>query len=202
MDMTDTVDTVPTAFANKDADAGAEYYRRYVSGDDGAFELLVREFRDGLTLYLYSFTGSAVDAEELMEDTFVKLAVKKPRFYGKCTFKTWLYRIARNVAVDAYRKKKNVADTPVDELEISSEEESLEETCIREEEKMRLHRAMSRLHADYRQVLYLSYFDDLGTKQIAAVMRKNERQVANLLYRAKAALKNELIREGFTNEKL
>ena len=61
---------------------------------------------------------------------------------------------------------------------------------------------MENLNEDYRQVLYLSYFEDFNNGQIAKIMKKSTRQVENLLYRSKQALKKELEREGFVYEKL
>lgn len=65
-----------------------------------------------------------------------------------------------------------------------------------------VHRAMKKLKAEYRQVLYLLYFEDFDNAQAATVMKKNTRQIENLVYRAKISLKTELIREGFHYEEL
>ena len=67
-------------------DNGASSYNRYLAGDDSALGDIVREYKDGLTIYLNSFTNNIHDAEELMEETFLKIAYKKPRFSGKSSF--------------------------------------------------------------------------------------------------------------------
>ena len=85
---------------------------------------------------------------------------------------------------------------------ILSEEESLEQLYIRDEEKIVVHRAMNKLNMEYRQVLYLMFFEDFNTEQAAAVMKKSKRQIGNLIYRAKMALKSQLDREGFVYEGL
>ena len=81
-------------------DNGSSSYDRYLAGDDSAMGDLVREYKDGLTLFLNSFTNDLFEAEELMEETFFKLAYKKPKYSGKSSFRTWLYSIARNLAID------------------------------------------------------------------------------------------------------
>ena len=81
-------------------DNGESSYRRFLAGDDNGMVELVHEFRDGLMLYLRSYTDDISSAEDCVQDTFIKLAVKKPRFNGKSSFKTWLYTIGRNIAVD------------------------------------------------------------------------------------------------------
>ena len=69
-------------------DNGASSYYRYLAGDDSALGDIVREYKDGLTIYLNSFTNNIHDAEELMEETFFKLAYKKPKYTEKSSFKT------------------------------------------------------------------------------------------------------------------
>jgi RNA polymerase sigma-70 factor (ECF subfamily) len=78
----------------------------------------------------------------------------------------------------------------------------MEASYLKEEQKIILHRAMGRLKSEYRQVLYLSFFEDFDNGQIAAVMKKSKRQVENLMYRAKISLKSELDKEGFVYEGL
>lgn len=138
-----------------------------------------------------------------MEETFVKLVVKKPKFSARYSFKTWLYTIGRNTAIDYLRRHSKSANMSAEEIQnILSEEESLEQSYLREEEKIVVHRAMNKLNSEYRQVLYLVFFEDFNTEQTAAVMKKSKRQIGNLIYRAKRALKSQLDREGFVYEGL
>lgn len=176
-------------------------YARYLEGDDTGMEEIIRDFKDGLILYLNSFTRDLRSAEELCEDTFVKLAVKKPRFSGKSTFKTFLYAIGRNVALDYLKKQKNYI--PSEEIsEISADVESLETVYIKEERKRQVHRALEQLKPEYAQVLWLTYFEELSNKETAEVMKKSVHAVETLVYRARNALKNELEKEGFIYEDL
>jgi RNA polymerase sigma factor (sigma-70 family) len=97
-------------------DNGASSYYRYLAGDDSALGDIVRDYKDGLTIYLNSFTNNIHDAEELMEETFFRIAYKKPKFSGKSSFKTWLYSIGRNIAIDYLRRmKKKKNDTSLDD---------------------------------------------------------------------------------------
>ena len=70
-------------------DFAAANYRRYLEGDDEGIVEVIRDHKDGLTLYLAGIVGNIFTAEELTEETFFKLVVKKPRFAGKSSFKTW-----------------------------------------------------------------------------------------------------------------
>ena len=74
-------------------DNGASSYRRFLDGDDKGLAEIVGDFKDGLILYLKGYVNNIFIAEELTEDTFVRLITKKPKYSGKSTFKSWLYAI-------------------------------------------------------------------------------------------------------------
>ena len=63
-------------------------YQRFLKGDESALVELIRDYRDGLMLYLNGIVSDLSVAEELTEDTFLKLVLKKPRFSARCSFKT------------------------------------------------------------------------------------------------------------------
>lgn len=77
-------------------DNGAGSYRRFLDGDDAGIAEIVKDYKDGLILYLNGYVKNIYIAEELAEDTFFRLITKKPNFSGKSTFKSWLYSIGRN----------------------------------------------------------------------------------------------------------
>ena len=184
-------------------DNGASSYRRFLDGDDKGLAEIIRNYSDGLILYLNGIVNNISVAEELMEDTFYKIITKKPKFNAKYSFKTWLYTIGRNVAIDYLRHNSKILDTSFDDLESYIEDKyNLERLYIIEERKIIVHRALGTLNAEYRQILWLLYFDGLSNAEAAIVMKKNARQMKNLVYRAKSALKSELDKEGFIYEEL
>ena len=185
-------------------DNGASSYRRYRdNGDENGIVEIIRDYKDGLILYLTSIVGNIRTAEELAEDTFVLLGTKKPADKGKGSFRTWLYTIGRNIAVDYLRKHRRHPELPLEEqAELVSEEDSVETLYLKKEQKIILHKAMRKLPADYQQVLWLTYFEDMSNKDAAQVMGRSVRSVESLLYRAKKSLRSQLETEGFEYEKL
>ncbi|HOR21515.1 MAG TPA: RNA polymerase sigma factor [Ruminococcus sp.] len=183
-------------------DNGASSYRRFLDGDDAALNELIRSYSDGLTLYINSITRNICIAEELTEEVFVELCVKRPRFSGKSTFKTWLFAIARHTAIDWLRKAEKKRLVPIDDYYNMADKEDIEREYLKTEQKAQLHKALDRINPDHAQVLYLVYFENFSNSETADIMKKSNRQIENLLYRAKQSLKEELRREGFVYEEL
>ena len=179
-------------------DNGSSSYSRYLAGDDAAMGELVREYMDGLVIFLNSFTNNLSEAEELMEETFFRLAYKKPRYNGKSSFKTWLYSIARNLAIDSLRKRKGYKTVSFDECTELTSNIDIEEAYLNEERNAAIHKAISNLKDEYRQVVHLIYLEGFSNAETAVIMKKSNRQITNLLYQAKKALKTELEKEGIT----
>lgn len=181
---------------SRSMDNGASSYSRYLVGDDSALGDIVREYKDGLTIYLNSFTNNIHDAEELMEETFFKLAYKKPKYTGKSSFKTWLFSIGRNLAIDYLRRMKKKGDTSLDECYELNSGLDIEENYIKEEQKLMIHRALKKLRSQYSQAICLTYIEGFSNSEAACIMHKSSRQMTNLLYQAKKALREELEKEG------
>ncbi|MGN0617197.1 RNA polymerase sigma factor [Ruminococcus flavefaciens] len=179
----------------------AERYRRFLDGDDNGLIEIIDEYHEGMSLYLNSIVNNMCLADDIVQETFVKLAIKKPPFRGKCSFKTWLFTIARNCAIDHLRKDQKISDLSLDEYLVISDVTDTEKEYFKEEQKKELYRAMKRLNPEYYQVLYLMYFEDLDTSDIARIMHKAKRQVSDLIFRARKSLRSELERKGFIYER-
>ena len=178
---------------------GASSYRRFRDeGDVSGLDEIIIEYSDGLILYLTSIVGNIHTAEELAEDTFVLLGTKKPKFKEKSSFKTWLYAIGRNIAIDHIRKRSkkksiSIEDTP----EMIDDEAAVEEYYVKKEQQITVHKAMRKLPHKHQQVLWLIYFEGFSNKEAAMIMKKSLRSVESILYRARKSLRSQLETEGF-----
>ena len=153
-------------------DNGASSYRRYLDGDDTGLTDIIRDYKDGLTLYINGYVNNIFVAEDLMEETFFKLAIKKPRFNGKSSFKTWLYTIGRNIALNYLKKNSRKQEISIDDCVHIKADDNIERQYIREERKIILHRCMQNLNPKYRQILWLVYFEDFSLKDAASLLDK------------------------------
>ncbi len=185
-------------------DNGASSYRRFRDeGDENGLAEIIRQYRDGLIYYIFSIVGDIHAAEELCEDVFVLLGTKKPRDKGTGSFKTWLYTIGRNRALNYLKRHRHTASISIEELsEFSDERYSPERTVLIEEQQISLHDAMNRLKPEYRQILWLYYFEGFSLQDAAAVMKKSVHSTETLIYRARKSLKSQLEMEDFHYEKL
>ena len=173
-------------------------YSRFLKEQDEALlaELLDRHGQS-LVLFLNGMVQNMEDAEELMLDSFAVIASGTVHYTVRkdSTFKTWLFAIARNKAKMLLRKRKFVF-TSIDE-EVLADKNLPESEVFDKEERKELYKALSEINKDYRQVLYLTYFEDMKPEEIARVLNKSIKQIYNLTARGREALKTVLERNGF-----
>ncbi len=185
-------------------DNGASSYRRFRDqGDESGLAEIIRDYRDGLILYLNGFVRNIQLAEELAEDTFVILGTKKPKDKGIGSFKTWLYTIGRNTAINALKRRARRLEISLDDCkQLTRDEEDLETAYIKKEQKITVHRALKKLKPEYHQILWLVYFEEFSHKEAATILKKSVHNVDTLVYRARKSLKTQLETEGFVYEEL
>jgi len=179
-------------------DNGASSYRRFLEGDWDGLTEIVSEYYKGLVLYLNTYLNNLQDAEDMAEETLLVLTTQKPVYKGNASFKTWIYGIGRNVTCISLRKNHRVVPVSPDDLSLlASQEQDAAEEFFLDEEKRVLHRCLLRLRTEFRQVLWLRYFEDMSASEIAKVMSKTKYSVNQLTARAKKALREEMAKEGY-----
>lgn len=184
-------------------DKGAICYQRYLDGDNNGLEELVEMYNHSLIFYINGFINNISVSEDIAADTFVELIARKNRFKNDYTFKTWLYKIARNNTIDYLRKQSKWQAKLIEDVENElADNETLERTILKNEQYKQLHNAMKHMHNEYKDVLHLVYFENMSYDEASAVLGKNIKQIKNLAYRARQALKSELERKGFVYENI
>lgn len=181
-------------------DKGNQSYQRFLEGDKQGLVEIMELYSDSLAAFINGFVHDESAAEDLMQDTYLELIIRECSFRGESQFKTWLFKIARNKAIDHIRKNRRII--PVDDSFVFSPEsgESVEQAVIDSETNASIRSAMAKINPLYAQVLYLSFFEGMSNAEIASVIRKSKRQVEMLAYRAKDSLKKALEKEGFEYE--
>lgn len=182
-------------------DNGTECYYRFLDGDKKGLEDLVKLFNDNLIIFINGYVKDLSAAEDLAADTFAELIVKQSPFAAKYSFKTWLFRIARNNALDYIRKYKRHINIEISDNDVS-DESALELSVIKDEQHKDLHKSLKKIKKDYSDVLYLIYFEEMTYEEAGIILKKNNKQIKNLVFRAKNALKETMTKEGFQYEEL
>lgn len=173
-------------------------YQRFLSGDDSGLQRLMERYGNSLTLYIDGYLHDIHEAEDLMIEAFAYFVAKRPRLRDD-GFRAYLYKSARHLALRCLQKKRRKQLFSFDDLEQEPESDVLLETLVQTDERNRiLWRCMDELAPAYREALYLVYFEGMRHAEAAAVMRKNEKQIADLVYRGRASLRKTLEREGIT----
>ena len=180
------------------AETDEEIYRRYLAqGSENDLRALLLRHREGLTLFAAGVVGNLDDGEEVMLDAFAVVASGTSRFDGRSSFRTWLFAIARKLAANRVRRRRFML-LPLDERP-DEEVSSSDFVMLQEERNRQLYKALDSLTPDYRQALFLIYLEEMSVEETARIMGKSAKQVYNLAYRGKQALKEALERTGFTD---
>ena len=175
-----------------------ELYRRWLSGDEEGLRALMERYGDRLTLYLDGYVRDLHEGEDLMIEAFALLFVRERPICGSGCFRAYLYKTARNLALRHLRRRR-FRILPFEELPFEPVSDALtEDALLSGQRRQTLWNALTRLKPEYREALYLVYFDGLDYRSTARVMGKNEQQVTNLVHRGKQSLKKILEQEGFS----
>ena len=174
-------------------DNGASSYRRFLDGDEGAFDEIMEALFDSLVFFIDRYVQDIHAAEDIAIDVFSDLVVNRQRYNFKVTLKTYLYMLGRSRALNYIRRRKILTFV---ELEEVGEEACPEEPLLADARRRAVSAALSRLPKAMREVVQLVYFEELSYEEAAKVMKKNRKQVDNLLYRAKKELRVILGKDG------
>ena len=167
-------------------------------GDERAFERLVLDYNDRLLGMLMRYARDPLLAQELAQQTWIKVWKNLPRFKGKSSFFTWLYSIASRTAMDHFRKVKRRSEVDyLDEVEVDGAPgrgAQPDETMMRTETQKEFYRAMDRLPEKLRMVLVLRELEGFSYKEIAQVVKCREGTVMSRLHNARKHMQ-QLLKE-------
>ena len=178
-------------------DNGASSYRRFLDGDKSAFDDIMKELFNNLVFFINDYVHDIYAAEDIAIDAFSDLIVNKHRYNFKVTLKTYLFMIGRSRALNYIKHRKVIDFVELNDTEeVLDEQETLEKNILENEKKQIINRALDKLSEYMRVIVHLIYFENMSYDEAAKVMKKNRKQVDNLLYRAKKELRIILGEDG------
>jgi RNA polymerase sigma-70 factor (ECF subfamily) len=169
-------------------------------GDTDAFETLVRRYTQPLYAFATRILGSADDAADVVQHTFVQCYNALPRLRADTALRPWFYRVARNRCLDLLRQRRSIQPDTTrddeDELDtlaaLPDSGPSLESLAERHDLQRLLTEAIAALPSKYREVVVLRYEGDLTFGEIAETLGIPENSAKTLFQRAKAMLRLSL----------
>lgn len=166
------------------------------AGDLDKLGLLFERYNRRLFSYFYRLTGSRDLSEDLVQNVFERIIKYRNTYENNGAFSTWIYRIARNLHVDQYRKNSHeeMREDLINLDAIKGESTEMENLFNEDNELMLLDLALERLDAEKKETLILSRYQGFKYKEIAAIMHCSESAVKVRIFRALDELK-EIISE-------
>ncbi|MGH9597212.1 MAG: RNA polymerase sigma factor [Edaphobacter sp.] len=167
--------------------------------DPELLDHLIELYQHRLLRYLLFLTGKREVAEDLFQETWMRVLLRGAQYNGKARFDTWLFTIARNLVIDLSRKRTMASLDEMSEggederpFEIAMDGPSPLEQFQSHEDCAEVGEVLLKLDPTYREVLVLRFYEELSLEEIAAVTKAPLSTVKSRLYRGLAALRPQM----------
>ncbi|KIL44235.1 RNA polymerase sigma factor SigX [Jeotgalibacillus soli] len=178
---------------------------------NSVFQRLYKDYQQDIFQFLIYLVRDRDTAEDLMQEVFIRVLKSYKSFQGKSSEKTWLFSIAKNVAIDHFRKQSTLKKRILEHFdwsksEISAPSPPLQEIVEQKEEIRRLYECMDSCTTDQRLVVIMRYIQELSIAETAEVLGWTEGKVKTTQHRAIKVLRDKMSeverKEGEKGEKI
>ncbi len=170
----------------------AAWIARCQSGDQSAFRTLVEKYETRAFWIAYHMVGHVEDAQDVVQEAFIRVHRAIPRFRVGKRFYTWFYQIVVHLAIDALRKRRERRDMDVDEAgEIQASVQDVAERLAQDEASARVQDLLRRLPPRERAILILRDIEGFSAKEIADIIHSNHGTVRWWLFLARKSFRRE-----------
>ncbi|WP_270474725.1 RNA polymerase sigma factor [Clostridium cochlearium] len=173
-----------------------ELIKNLKNGKEEAYYKLVNIYGNKLLRTCFLMLKDEKEAEDIVQDTFIKVFKYINGFKGNSSLYTWVYKIAQNIIKD--KCKNDISTIPYEDYYTS--EDNIEEIIINNNNKRILKEKLKEMGFIYKQVLVLFYFNDFSIKEIREILDKKEGTIKSKLSRGRKLLKTSLLEGGKLNE--
>jgi RNA polymerase sigma-70 factor (ECF subfamily) len=184
---------IKSLMVHDEQDTDESLMERVKRGDHQAFAVLVRRCSQMFYAAAYRMCGDAQEAEDIVQEAFLKLWRSPHAFDGKrgAKFSTWFYRVVTNMAIDQVRKRKWQGGAELLER-LTDGAAAVDHVMVEQERHSSLEKAIQNLPHRQRAALNLCVYEELSNKEAAEVLGVGVKALESLLMRAKAKLKNDM----------
>lgn len=174
--------------------------QRYFQGDEKALEFLIERYLKQVYGFLCRYTGNLAEAEDITQEVFVRVWCNLKKFDQQKSFKTWLFAIAKNAAIDYLKKKKSIPFSALEDEEgnIAALDELVDPAPLPDEILARadvagwLNSVLAKLSLADRLVLTLYYKEQFNLREVAEILNESVDTVKSRHRRALLKLRNIL----------
>ncbi len=182
--MTDDAKTISQGLSRRDPDL---------------LDHLIEQYQQRLYRYLIFLTSNPALAEDLFQETWIRVLERGHQFNGRCKFESWLFAIARNLVIDVSRRKKmaSLEDLANPETELAYDPPddhaiSALQLLVTRENEQAVQVSLEKIAPYYREVLLLRFHEELNLEEIAGILATPVSTVKSRLYRGLTAMKSAL----------
>ena len=176
-----------------------ELISRFQNGDERAYVELVNRYKDRLLNFVFQFLGDIEQAEDVVQDTMLRLYEKKHYYKEIAKFSTWIYTIARNLANTELRKRKRRKTTYLSQLskerqfEIPAIQDDVDQSLHNEFINDRIQSAINNLPKHFKIVIILRDIQELSYEEISNIVEVPLGTIKSRINRARIQLQAELL---------
>ncbi len=173
----------------------------FQAGHEAAFDELVRRYKDPLMNFAYRYLGDEAEADDVVQEVFVRVYRKRHTYRPVARFSTWIYTIAKNLSKTELRRRRRHAIFSLSprnpaagerERELSDSRYSADTDAERASDAELIQRALDALNPKYREVIVLSDIQELTYEEIAGITGLNIGTVKSRLNRGRTKLQRLL----------
>lgn len=173
-----------------------QWIQEVLAGDKQAYAQIINKYKNPLYGTILRMTRNPHDAQDLVQEAFIKVYQQLEKYNGTGSFSSWLYRVAINHCMDEFRKKRyQMKQSEIDE-ETVVDQNYPEVVFLKKERSRQLERLIATLPEDERLIILLRYINELSYDEISEMVDIPLSTVRNKLHRAKKKMRHTVKREG------
>jgi len=184
----------------QNTDPEFELLNKVASGDEEAFKQLYERINESLFFFIYRFLKDKEKAEDIHVEVFTEVWKSAKNFKGNSKVKTWIFGIARNLALNELRKRKKYLTT--DDFPYPSDGNPSDSELIDKDKKVMIKNGLLKISVKHKEILDLVFFHEMNYQEVSEVLNISINTVKTRVFYAKDALKKAFKKMGVKKNEL
>ena len=173
-----------------------QWIQEVLSGNKQAYAHIINKYKNPLYATILRMCKNPQDAQDLVQEAFIKIYNQLGKYDGKGSFSSWMYRVALNHCMDEFRKKRyKMKQVELNEDQVGNGNHP-EVIFLKKERDRQLERLIATLPEDERLIILLRYVNELSYQEISEIADVPLSNVRNKIHRAKKKMRDTIKREG------